>query len=138
MMKMRKDEFYRILLNETINKEGFNPDFISQTNQYNISEKKRLISLLYDKLRVSKKKYGKNYEEVSKCPDETIHKVFEKLFNEALKAKEKGLLSKINSDYQLEFDFMTKPDKKSDFERHLGALDGDGYFIHNYPAYFSK
>ena len=108
MMKMPKNKFYAILLNETIYKPCFNPDFITQTNQYNAGKKRELISLFYDKLRVSSIEYGKKFELVSQCPDRVIHHVFGRVYNDALKAKEKGLVAKL----------------KSPLELHLGALDG--------------
>lgn len=111
MMKMRREKFYEILLDETISKPCFNPDFVTQTNQYNVGKKREIISLFYDKLKVSSLEHGKKYELVSQCPDRVIHHVFERLYNDALKARERGLVGKI----------------KSPFERHLGALDGGGW-----------
>ncbi|MFH0831556.1 MAG: hypothetical protein V1886_01685 [archaeon] len=108
MMKIKKNDFYAILLNETIYKPCFNPDFVTQTNRYNVGKKKELISLIYDKLRVSRLDYGKKFELVSQCPERVVHHVFERLYNDALKAKEKGLVTKF----------------KSPLELHLGALDG--------------
>ncbi len=117
MMKMRREEFYAILLNETINKPGFNHNFLAQTNQYNVTKKKEMVSLIYEKLRVSQGEYGKKFEVVSKCPERVIHHVFERLLKEALKAREKGLIGKINQEPKL-----------TDFQRHLGALDGGRWY----------
>lgn len=111
-MKMKREKFYAILLNETIYKPCFNPDFVTQTNQYNAGKKREIISLFYDKLKVSGLEYGKKFELVSQCPERVIHHVFERLFKDAIKAKEKGLVGKI----------------KSPLKRHLGALDGGGWF----------
>ncbi len=128
MMNMRREDFYRKLLAETVSKPGFNPEFVNQTNQYNVAKKKEYISMIYDKLSVSQKKYGVKHKKVKDCPEEVIHKTFQRLFKDAVEYKEKGLASKVEpaqiakKEGQLELS-LSYSDPKA-FERHLEALDG--------------
>lgn len=119
---MMINEFYKKLLDETINKPIFNPDFVTITNQHNVGKKRELISLIYDKLKVSKAEYGKSYLPVNQCSDKIIDGVFKRLFNDAIKAKKNGLFDKVNSNSHLGLDL----------DRHLEALDGAGYYKHHY------
>lgn len=125
------------LLSETADKPGFNPEFVNQTNQYNAAKKREYISMIYDKLSVSEKEYGVKHKKVQDCPEEVIHKVFKRLFNDALNYKERGLVSKLEpahtkKENQLELGLSSSPD----FKKHLEALDGYNWNKNpNYPSF---
>ena len=84
--------------------------------------------MIYDKLSVSEKKYGVKHKKVKDCPEEVIHKTFQRLFKDALAYKEKGLVSKVEpaqttkNEGQLELSLSYSPHQ--DLQKHLEALDG--------------
>lgn len=129
MMNMRREDFYEKLYNATAGKAGFNPEFVNQTNQYNVAKKREYISMIYDKLSVSQKKYGVKHKKVADCPDEVIHETFQRLFTDMINYKKgKGLVSKLEpaqtpkNEGQLELSLSCSDPKA--LERHLEALDG--------------
>lgn len=132
MMKMRKDNFYEELWKKTAGNPGFNKEFVNQTNQYNVGEKREYILMIYDKLKVSPATYGKKYLPVQECPEEVIDRVFKRLFADMIKYKKgEGLASIVTRPQtdrtekkgsQLELSLSVSDPKA--FEKHLAALDG--------------
>lgn len=123
---MNIKDYYKFILEKVKN-----PDFVNFTNQYNEVEKRKLLSVFYSKIHAACQKKPVS---VFKVESRYVHEVFKRIYNDAVKwseeQKQGGLETKIET--------ATKEKQpelfplKSDFERHMEALDGAGYYRYHY------